>query len=106
MARITKKFRKDLGWMKNDTHAYTDDGRVWRWVSNNRCCPLDACEEYGIPCHPPAQERAIKEEAAAFIKAYREANREISDEARAEARAAHGPGVEMVDVISGRRFRT
>jgi len=42
-----------------------------------------------------------------FFAAYR-ANQpsEPSAEQRFEARAAHGPGVEIVDVISGRRFTT
>lgn len=42
-----------------------------------------------------------------FFSAYR-ANQpsEPTAEQRFEARAAHGPGVEIVDVISGRRFTT
>ena len=42
----------------------------------------------------------------AFLAAYRRNPPPVTDEMRFEARAAHGPGVELVDVISGRRFTT
>lgn len=48
-----------------------------------------------------------REEQVRMLDAYRKNQAtEPSAEARAEALAAHGPGVTLVDVISGRKFTT
>ena len=49
---------------------------------------------------------AYDREISAFLAAYRAADRGQSAEVRAGARAAHGPGVELVDVVTGRRWTT
>ena len=104
--REARKFTKvDFG-REYTSEAYTEDGgRTWRWVSNDRVCPVDACKEYGIPCDPVAQEVARDTEVDAFLAAYRENDPVPSDEERFEARAAFGEGAELVNIITGRRWR-
>ena len=91
-----------------DSTAYSDDGgATWRWESNNSVAPLDACREHGIPCDEAAQAAAREAELVAFAAAYRARQpKQPSAEQRAEARAAHGAGVVLVDVLTGRRFTT
>jgi hypothetical protein len=88
--------------------AYTDDGgKTWRWVVNDHCVPMDCLDTYGIPADPVAQQAAITAAFAVFRQKYIQTQSGApSDEMRAEARAAHGAGVELVDVISGRRWTT
>lgn len=92
------------------SEAYTDDGKVWRWVSSDNCVPEDCAMEYGIPIDRAAQAVAHNADLTTFAASYREAmaNRppaEVEAERR-EARAAHGPGVELVNIITGTRFIT
>jgi hypothetical protein len=93
---------------KDGTYAYSDDdGKTWRWNTNNRPCPLHACKDYGIPCDPEAQQAAIDTHMDAFIAEYRATQPAVpSLEEQHEMRAAFGPGKEIVDVITGRRFTT
>ena len=107
MARAFQTFTKTERWGKvTESTAYTDDGKVWRWPENNAVVPPDVCREYGIPCG--AEHLAARDaEIAAFVAEYRRRQpAEPSAEERAEARAAHGAGVELVDVVTGRRFTT
>ena len=84
------------------------DGSLW-WKSNNHPVPTSCFREYGIPV-PEAQEARETEETRKWIAEYRAARANISAEQRAEEaferRAAFGPGVEVVDVFTGRRTRT
>ena len=100
------------------SEAYEDYSQpgVIRWCSNDRCVPLDICERmywYNMD----AQRTAYEAETVAFITSYRKAQAEfdartdpeadaIRAEQAAERRAAFGPGEEVVDVITGRRYRT
>lgn len=88
--------------------AYTEDGgQTWRWTTNNAPCPLDACQEYGIPCNPALQKRAIEKHMDEVIARYKATQpAEPSAEEQYEMRAAFGPGKEVVDVITGRKWRT
>jgi hypothetical protein len=89
--------------------AYTEDGgRTWKWESNSAFCPLDACQRFGIPANLSAQRTALDAETKAFVAAYRKARagRRPSAEERHEMRAAFGPGVIVVNVLTGRRTRT
>lgn len=84
---------------------------VMRWNSNGRVPPKDVCElavHVGLPVDLAACDTERKIDTDAAIDAYIKAQRDqpISAEIRANARAAHGPGVTLVDVISGRRFTT
>lgn len=112
MPRVTRTFRKpmaDKGPFADkffEAEAYTDDGKVWRWCSNDHVCPLDCLDEYGIPADKAAQQAARDAELVAFAEQYRQNYKGPSAEERAEARAAHGPGVELVNVLTGRRWTT
>ena len=105
--RITKTFTCKRHGYTSSSVAYTDDGKVWRWASNDRCVPLDAAKDYGIPIDLVAQSAARNKETDALLAAYRAMNSgPPSAEEIAEARAAHGRGVELVNIVTGRRFTT
>lgn len=106
----TRTFTKTdaLTGMEFTSEAYTEDGKVWRWTSNGNPVPVDAAEEYGIPIDPVEHAKAREAHLSEFAASYREFREThgYSGEELFEARAAHGPGVELVDVISGHRFTT
>lgn len=86
------------------------DGVV-RWNSNGQVPPSDVIDHAvagGVPgIDVNACELARAADTRAFFAEYRRRQPAVpSAEERAEARAAFGPGVEVVDAISGRRFRT
>lgn len=92
-----------------DTDATVDAGGVVRWNSNNQVPPKDVLELWqyvGKPFGYEASLQVQEAETAAFLAEYRRHYKGPSAEQIAEARAAHGPGVELVDVITGRKFRT
>ena len=82
--------------------------KTWQWVSNDAYCPLDVCQEYGIPCNVEAQQKARDKQNAEFLNDYRtrEAGRKTTAEEMYELRAAFGEGVEVVNVITGRKTKT
>ena len=86
-----------------------EDGVV-RWVPSGNVPPqeiLDLWEFVGFDFDMEATQAAHSADLDAFIAEYREARKDgPSDEERAMARAAHGAGVELVDVISGHRWTT
>ncbi len=91
--------------LQDPAEAYMD-GAVRRWVSNDRCVPR-SCFGDALMALPQAQADAIQKETAAFLAEYRasQPDQPSNDERRA-ARAAHGPGVVIVNVVTGRRFTT
>jgi hypothetical protein len=111
MPRVTRTFSKPSGtnWMPAfESEAYTDDGKVWRWASNDAVVPPDSAREYQIPVDPAAQQAARDAEVAAVVERYKKAreNHVPSAEEQFEVRAAFGPGADVVDVFTGQRFRT
>lgn len=104
MARISKTFRKPGGVF--DSVAYSDDfGKVWCWAENNAIITVKTCAEYGIPCDKAAQQAAYDKHLDEFVAAYRANWKPPSGEQLAEMRAAFGPGADVVDVVSGHRFK-
>jgi len=97
--------------------GYDAAERVYR-LTRNGAVPFDeACAEYDIQSLPNfdfARQVVVRErEVAEFLAVYRARQQAAaaagvwpSNEHRAEARAVHGPGVELVDVASGCRFTT
>ena len=92
-------------------HDFTLVGGVLRWVSNGQIIPRDIVRDFDLH-HTPgfdrdAHDRAYGAHLDAFLAEYR-ANQPAShsDEERVEARAAHDPGVTLVDVVTGRRWTT
>lgn len=99
--------------IRND--ATITDG-VIRWNSNGRVPPMDVV---AFAAHlntigslhqtvsVDASAAARDAETSAFLAEYRaaRANGPTAEE-RFEARAAFGPGVDLVDVVTGRKWRT
>lgn len=84
------------------------DGII-RWNSNGSVPPADCVRlaaYIGLPVDEAACAAVRGAELAAFLAEYRRTRAAPSAEERAEARAEHGPGVELVAVLSGRRFTT
>ena len=109
MAREIRSFvNNDRFSSKTPSDAYTEDGgKTWRWCSNNAVITVQTCKEHDIPCDPVAQEAAYQDHLDKFLASYR-ANQpaEPSAEEKFEMRAAFGPNADVVDVITGRKWRT
>jgi hypothetical protein len=91
----------------DDSHSYTGEDGVRRWRSNDAIIPPHVLRDACLVC-PEAHTAAYEAETAAFLAEYRRnrSNRRLSAEERFEMRAAFGPGVEVVDVITGQTWRT
>lgn len=89
--------------------ADIEDGII-RWPSNGRVLPEDLVEfaaHLGLPVDPARCSAVRDADLDEFVAAYREARRNgPTAEELAEAQAAHGPGVELVNVLTGERWTT
>lgn len=95
---------------KIQTETTCIDG-VLRWSSVGRVVPTDILEFAAhfqiVPVSLERSAAARDEELTAFLAEYRRQQpSEPSAEEIYEARAAHGPGVKLVDVVTGRTFTT
>lgn len=97
-----ERYRHEL----NDPTKVYFVGEVRHWRSNDAVVPLSVFKDgYMVPC--AAHVAAYEADLVKDLEAYRKARSgPPSDEEIFEMRAAFGPGVEVVDVISGRRVRT
>jgi hypothetical protein len=87
--------------------AQLDADGNFRWESNGRVVPDDVLAAARIsPTIRARCKRARDAETAAFLAECRRNPRPPTDEERFEARAAFGPGVELMDVITGQRWTT
>ena len=94
-------------WNKILDNSYEGPDGIRRWISNNAVIPVCVLENDACLIVPDEHRAAYDAETAAFFAEYRlNQPAEPTDEERFEARAAHGPGVELVDVITGRRWTT
>lgn len=87
------------------------DGAVIRWNSNNRVPPRDIIAgmlEAGLITQLQATVSNTRRDldTAQFLSDYRRNYKGPSNEERFEARAAHGPGVTLVNVITGHKWTT
>lgn len=118
MTRFEMEWRGDLGefWKKHaheeaerlvaqrDEMIVEEDGAV-KWVSSGNYLPADCVEKlvFGgadwVDAEATARKRAAQNEA--FLAEYRARKRVVSEEEKAEMRAAFGPGAKVVDVLSG-----
>lgn len=98
-----------------NTHSsqyYYDDIGAARWVTNDAVIALDIVRDYHIPVSQNVQEYAYANYVKSTldsIRAYREQNppsEEEMAELRYELRAAFGPDEEVVDLVTGKKFRT
>lgn len=90
--------------------ATVDAAGVVRWRSNGRVAPADCVlqfEEAGCPgVSVSASEAAREAELQSLFSQTRATGFRLSLEDALEARAAFGPGAELVNVLTGRRVRT
>lgn len=95
----------------HSTPAIVRDGVVGWLVGGTDFRPLsaDTAAEYGVEW-TAIQAAGYEAYCDRVVGDYRRAQAEMSDEARAEQlyemRAAHGPGVNLVDIFTGETFRT
>ncbi len=94
-----------------EENATVDAKDIVRWRSNGSVPFDDVLADFqavGFKFDFAASQAARERDTAKFVAAYRKAqkNRPVSAEERFEAGAAFGRDVEVVDVISGRKFRT
>ena len=105
-----RTFSKRDGSMTFTADAYSYNGKIWRWCSNDAPVPLDAAKEYGVPVDVECQRQALDQHYTETIAAYRKSQSRMSAadkaEQRMEARAAHGPGVKLVNVFTGESYTT
>jgi hypothetical protein len=90
----------------NDT-TLTADGLL-RWKSNDQVPPAEYVERayaLGMAVNPTLCAQVRTTELRAFLAEYRKNDRPMSAEEMAEARAAHGPGTTLVNIITGRRTK-
>lgn len=94
---------------KFDTQATVVDGVV-RWDSSKRVPPtdiLDLWKHVGKNFDYDKSVAVSEADMTAFFEEYRASRAGgPNEEERAEARAAHGPGVELVNIITGKKWRT
>lgn len=80
-----------------------------RWNSNQTPVPMDIFRDADLEA-PRAQEQAVKANTETALEEYREAQirrtPEQLEEEAFERRAAFGPGVDVVNIITGERTRT
>lgn len=93
-----------------ETNARVDAYGVVRWISSGNVPPqdiLDLWAHLGFDFDMVASQVAHRADLDRFLAEYRKADAlGPTDEERYEARAAHGPGVELVNVFTGRRWVT
>ena len=102
--------------MKTQTHLckagefYFDEANIVRWVSNNRVPPKDILSDLAFQGRIGLGQMALcqkasDKETSAFLEDYRK-NFVLTDEMRADARGAFGPGVDLVNLATGESWRT
>lgn len=93
--------------------AYVGTYGELRWKSNDRV-PMEDMLGFWVELGLIDEDTkklsnlAREEEDKEFLSRYRaqQANRQVTAEEAYEMRAAFGPGVNVVDVITGRKYRT
>ena len=107
--------QKEAERLANDLRLNTDidnDG-VIRWLSNGSVPPEDCVAlavHIGLPVSVEACDEVREADLTAWLAEYRVAQANRSPEQVAEehamARAAHGPGVRLVNVVTGESYIT
>lgn len=98
---------------KLEQNARQDEHGIWRWQSNGSVPPEEIMREakaQGIDIDLAAHDAARDIDITRALAKYREARANLSPELEAEMaferRAAFGPDVEVVDIVTGTRYRT
>lgn len=94
--------------MNSDEHSRVECGILY-WNANNSVIPPFVYKDAGYLV-PEAQQRAYDKQLDESLGRYKRAQENMSAEARAEMafemRAAFGPGETVVDVLTGKTYRT
>lgn len=64
---------------------------------------MDACKAYLIPCDEAAQKLLISKHTDWVVAEYKRQMRETTAEESFELRAAFGPGVKVINVLTGEK---
>lgn len=107
--RAEEEVKKLLEQSKTDI-IVESDGAI-KWKTNSNYVPDDVCEklEYaGFKFNRTATKNKKDKQSAEFIKTYIEnnKNRDFTEEEKIEMNATFGPDTNVVDVLSGRQYRT
>jgi len=84
---------------------------VYRWKTSGNVVPADILEKAGflpaaLAANKVARDKQTEEFLTAYVEAQKNRSAEQIDEERYEARAAMGPGVEMVNIVTGEKWTT
>jgi len=94
----------------NFLDAKVDSNGIVRWKSNGSVPPQDVLDEWsraGFFFDNAASQKAREKDFRAFVSQYRKNKLDIpNDEQKAEMRAAFGPGVKVVNILTGRKTTT
>lgn len=120
MTRFEREISGSLGafWMKNaeedvrkavakaDSDAAVEADGAIKWNSNGRYLMDDFCEKleyagYAFSREATAKKREVQDEES--LAEYRRNDKGFTGEALAEARAAFGEGVTVVNVLTGKK---
>lgn len=90
--------------------TYIDNNNVLRWKSNNSVPPTELLELWKYENFEFDYNLALevkRKEEIEFLNEYREnnKNRQLSTEERYEMKAAFGAGAEIVDIITGKKYK-
>ncbi len=96
--------------LANEDSVVETDGAI-KWKKSGNYVPDDICEklEYaGFKFNRTATKNKKDKQSAEFIKTYIEnnKNRDFTEEEKIEMDATFGPDTNVVDVLSGRQYRT
>lgn len=94
---------------KREGEDFTIRAGVMRWTSNGSIVPEECAEAaayIGLPVDTAKHATARDADTRRFLAEYRRNYTGPSREERMEARAAFGPGVELVNAITGKRWTT
>jgi len=89
--------------LKIKEHTYNING-VLIWKSNDRPVPVDVFKDAKVEA-PAGQKEACDKNTAEFLAEYRKNYKGPTAEEFAEMRAAFGPGTELVNVVTGNKYR-
>lgn len=108
MSRITDQYN-DPAWIKSECFR-TEDG-IYRWKANGEVPPADIIAKLGLSlaqeaAHAAARRADITQRLAEYRTAQTARTTAQIAEERAQARAAHGSGAKLVNVVTGETFTT
>jgi hypothetical protein len=94
-----------------NTECNIDDKGVYRWKSSDNVPPTDILEGAGfteaeLKINGLARDHQITQSLLKYAEAQKNRSDEQIAEERFEARAAMGPGVDMVNVVTGEKWTT